>query len=779
MSFPIYKPQLQKQSNSCCFTKLRLTHLDKNNRQTGPNTLLYCDSKQSFYAGKEISKSENKFLDNEIRILRKIGNHQNLLNYIATCTCDEKILVLLTKLCDGTLEEYVKNHTIVPLRINAALMLSKKPADLPQKFQSYCKHQSEIGLKPSIKDLLYQIVHGLRYLHANDIIHRNIQPSNILLIRVNKEKTVAKIGGFKYSKEQNSENFASQPLNDKTALNYMANECFQGIWNKSTDVFAMGILFFFAMTGGKQPFEDDHAPTDTNLDERMKTAKSKRTPNLKALREQETYTEEENITMVDMIKRMIDHDPNKRLTVEDVFHHPAFYNPEKKLQFLLKVNEGLKKLSWDSDIREKVNHYDARLLNDHATERQVKFEINENDVFWQHQYFLTRRFFESKGIKKPAMWRLLYEVINVESLLKALRDKIAHSCDGIKYAPRKFQEDFEVTEDSYSALKFFSVFIGNRFPQLLVHLYKVYKGSDIAKEFYAVDDSKNKQLIIFDIPSEAGTYSDTDMFKLRYRDILNLDSNFSVTTSGLSIGFTRACVHGKSTVSSLHSASAAYYSNRAFDFSQTAGGVKRRLIPTLIPKPKLTVINPNFDQWQQCLGFKQNQEFKYWIRAKCNDIDGQFFDQEYTIKDSFVNIIYLAEENSPLKIEIVEKYSSSENKDFQTPHSDIMLYTDATTKSLVAICNSDTEVHYKSHCQPKGAVMKQSKSKNVIFCYKQLFGTLTSEEAIDFDPSEAVLRFGKESDKKAIVTIRSRAAGGLFSTIVEDPYSHFYRKLEY
>ena len=769
MSYPLHKPQQQKQSSSCCFTKLSLTDLDENNRQTGPNTLLYCDSQQSFYAGKEISRSENQYWNNEIRILRKIGNHQNLLNYIATCTCDEKILVLLTKLCDGTLEEYVKNHTIVPLRINAALMLAKIPANVPEKFQSYCKHQSEIGLKPVIKDLLYQTVHGLRYLHANDIIHRKIQPSNILLIRVNKEKTVAKIGGFKYSIEQNSENGASPPLNDKAALKYMANECFQGIWNKSTDVFAMGILFFFAMTGGKHPFEDDHALTDTNLEERMKTAKSKNTSNLKALREQETYTEEEKITMVDMIKRMIDHDSNKRLTIEDVFHHPAFYNPEKKLQFLLKVNEGLKKLSWDSDIREKVNYYDARLLDDHATERQVKFEIDENDVFRQHQYFLNWQFLKSRGITKPAKWRLLKDVFNVESLLKALRDKIAHACDGIKYVPEKFQEDFEVTKDNYSALKFFSVFIGNRFPQLLVHLYEVYKGSKLAKEFYAVNDSKNKQLIIFDIPSEAEYYyytftpyssvssaqfAGTSYFAPKY------DFQISVFQSHLADDQTYL--------------SNAHYSKSRFCFSPTFAEPKRQ-----IPKPKITSTNPISEQWQKCLGFKQNQEFKYWIRAKCNDIDGQFFDQEYTIKDSFVNIIYLAKENSPLKIEVVEKCSISENIDCQTPHPDIVLYTDSTTKSLVAICNSDTEVHYKSHCQPKGAVMKQSKNENVIFCYKQLFETLTSEEGFSFDPSEAVLRFGKESDKKAIVTIRSRAAGGLFSTIVEDPYSHFYRKLEY
>ena len=64
-----------------------------------------------------------------------------------------------------------------------------------------------------------------------------------------------------------------------------------------------------------------------------------------------------------------------------------------------------------------------------------------------------------------------------------------------------------------------------------------------------------------------------------------------------------------------------------------------------------------------------------------------------------------------------------------------------------------------------------------LFCHKKLFGELIEKQDIDFDPSESFLEFGKESDKKVTVTIGSRAAGGLFTSIVQDPYSGLYPTL--
>ena len=39
--------------------------------------------------------------------------------------------------------------------------------------------------------------------------------------------------------------------------------------------------------------------------------------------------------MVDLIKRMIKHDPKERVDINEVFHHPAFWNSRKKIEYLL------------------------------------------------------------------------------------------------------------------------------------------------------------------------------------------------------------------------------------------------------------------------------------------------------------------------------------------------------------------------------------------------------------------------------------------------------------
>ena len=195
-----------------------------------------------------------------------------------------------------------------------------------------------------------------------------------------------------------------------------------------------------------------------------------------------------------MIRRMIDHDPIKRMTAEEVLYHPTFYNDQKKLNFLLKVHECVKNMDWKSPSTNKklneLHHYDSGLLNDGDVGNPRKFQLCEEIVFSEHKYFYKANDI-TKNVenKKKKKWILLKDITNVNALLKALRDKVAHAYDGPGNVPFQFAKDFDVTEDSYNPGKFLEVFLSQS-PQLLVHLYELYRNTKMAVEFYPAAKQK-------------------------------------------------------------------------------------------------------------------------------------------------------------------------------------------------------------------------------------------------------------------------------------------------
>ena len=96
-------------------------------------------------------------------------------------------------------------------------------------------------------------------------------------------------------------------------------------------------------------------------------------------------TEEKRTTLVDLIKRLVKHNPNERLTVAEVLTHPAFYTAKKKLEYLKEVLRHLKNQT-DEKILEGITTFDEGLLNDQKVGKAKSFGITEKylpDYFFQ------------------------------------------------------------------------------------------------------------------------------------------------------------------------------------------------------------------------------------------------------------------------------------------------------------------------------------------------------------------------------------------------------------
>eukprot|EP01080_Neovahlkampfia_damariscottae_P005360 gene5360-9168_t len=153
---------------------------------------------------------------NEINLM-KILNHENIVRYLGAETVDEYLHIYL---------EYVSGGSIQQL-------LSK-----------FKKFQESV-----VKLYTKQILYGLKYLHDNNIIHRDIKGGNILLT----ENGIIKLADFGHSKSLDQldlkKSYKGTPL-------WMAPEVANSFqYSKSSDIWALGCTIIEMLTG-KPPYPE-------------------------------------------------------------------------------------------------------------------------------------------------------------------------------------------------------------------------------------------------------------------------------------------------------------------------------------------------------------------------------------------------------------------------------------------------------------------------------------------------------------------------------------------
>ena len=216
------------------------------------------------------------------------------------------------------------------------------------------------------------IAKGLNYFHEKNIAYRNIQPINIKIFEHKcPDKITAKLGGLQYCVDLKHDasndpidydhgGKSSEAIKNKS---FMAPECFKSskylelceferVRNKQTDIFALGVLFYYTLTSQCHPFAP--IPDQNNFEktsEKIRCGKiyptNENKPKFLKLRELNMLSKVQKVTIADMIWHMINRDPSKRLEVKNVLSHPSFYNVEKKLKYLLTVHKNTKDISID------------------------------------------------------------------------------------------------------------------------------------------------------------------------------------------------------------------------------------------------------------------------------------------------------------------------------------------------------------------------------------------------------------------------------------------------
>ncbi|XP_056414050.1 dual serine/threonine and tyrosine protein kinase [Hyla sarda] len=103
----------------------------------------------------------------------------------------------------------------------------------------YAGLKSELSLETRLQIAL-DVVEGIRFLHSQGLVHRDIKLKNVLLDKTNRAKITDL--GFCKPEAMMSGSIVGTPI-------HMAPELFSGKYDNSVDVYAFGILFWYICSG--------------------------------------------------------------------------------------------------------------------------------------------------------------------------------------------------------------------------------------------------------------------------------------------------------------------------------------------------------------------------------------------------------------------------------------------------------------------------------------------------------------------------------------------------
>ena len=237
---------------------------------------------------------------------------------------------------------------------------------------------------------IYQILRGLKYIHSMGVIHRDLKPSN-LLVNSNCDLKICDFGlarGLDWNQE----------LTEYVVTRwYRAPEimCSHQDYNEKIDVWSVGTILA-EMIRRKPLFAGDHYIHQLNLIfELIGTPKTSQdlqcVSNVKALKYIQKLSPKQSVNFekyfgsnhgatknsIDLLKKMLIFNPNKRISVNDALKHSYF----KALQNDKKEIKSNKKLTFEWELKCK----DRKGLKQQMLQTCLQVRSQSNQKWLKHQ----------------------------------------------------------------------------------------------------------------------------------------------------------------------------------------------------------------------------------------------------------------------------------------------------------------------------------------------------------------------------------------------------------
>jgi calcium-dependent protein kinase len=223
----------------------------------------------------ELTRSKGVYrvypLDNEVEILKKIPLHDNIVKFISSFCTDEYLAIVI---------EYVP--------------------DSQDLFDFITEHQPRVKTSEAV-DIMGQLICAISHLHFHGICHGDIKPENIL---IETKSNKIKLLDFEFSL---CEKYSSHISGSSHYLSPEKCRCLRNFDNYAADIWSLGVTFYVILTG-TLPF---YGKNNYETLELVKIGK---------------YTESKNPLLQDFLSCMLQVDPAKRSSAEQLKKHIIWKN---------------------------------------------------------------------------------------------------------------------------------------------------------------------------------------------------------------------------------------------------------------------------------------------------------------------------------------------------------------------------------------------------------------------------------------------------------------------
>jgi mitogen-activated protein kinase 15 len=224
--------------------------------------------------------------------------------------------------------------------------------------------------------VMYQNLKALKFIHSSDIIHRDLKPSNIFI----DSECHIKVGDFGLARSvANTKDGSSPVLTDYVATRwYRAPEILLGStkYSKAVDIWSLGCIFAELLTGKplfpgtstlnqlNKVLEVTGKPNSEDIESIQSNLASTMLESMPAIKTKSFKSLFPNASpkALDLLQKMLQFNPNKRITVEEALEHPYvafFHHPEEEI-----VCDRIIKIPMDDNHKYTVKEYRQKLYDD-------------------------------------------------------------------------------------------------------------------------------------------------------------------------------------------------------------------------------------------------------------------------------------------------------------------------------------------------------------------------------------------------------------------------------